>query len=275
MRSMADDAVGLLDALEIEWAHIVGKSMGGMIAQLVASEHPHRTLSLTSIMSSMGNPGLPPATPEAMAVLARRAPHPLEDAEGFLPHSIALSREIGSPGYPFDEAAQRAQALAEVKRARNPAGFGRQIAAIAATGDRRLRLNTIVAPTLVVHGAADNLVPVAAGQDTAANIKGAELRVIEGMGHDVPPELYETLAQAIAGNARRARQPAWHNKRQWERIRTHVPSAIVAIQQASEFHVQRISRIGCCVSGSIGTSPLDRRVERAPLSPPARLLNVT
>jgi pimeloyl-ACP methyl ester carboxylesterase len=205
---MANDAVGLLDTLEIERAHIVGRSMGGMIAQLVASEHPHRTLSLTSIMSSTGNPGLPPATPEAMAALTRRAPHPLEDEEGFLAHSIALSRVIGSPGYPFDEAAQRAQALAEVKRAYNPAGFGRQIAAIAATGDRRKRLNTIVAPTLVVHGAADNLVPVAAGRDTAANIKGAELTVIEGMGHDLPPELYETLAQAIAGNARRAREPA-------------------------------------------------------------------
>jgi pimeloyl-ACP methyl ester carboxylesterase len=105
---MANDAVGLLDALEIERAHIVGRSMGGMIAQLVASEHPHRILSLTSIMSSTGNPGLPPATPEAMAMLTQRAPHPSEDEEGFLAHSIALARAIGSPGYPFDETAQRA-----------------------------------------------------------------------------------------------------------------------------------------------------------------------
>lgn len=205
---MVDDAVGLLDALKIERAHIVGRSMGGMIAQLVAAEHPHRTLSLTSIMSSTGNPGLPPPTPQAMAMLTRRAPHPLEDEEGFLAHSIVFSRTIGSPGYPFDEAVQRAQSLAEVKRAYNPAGFGRQIAAMAATGDLRVRLKTIAVPTLVVHGANDPLMPVAGGRDTAANINGAELKVIDGMGHDLPPELYEDITSAIAGNARRARQLA-------------------------------------------------------------------
>jgi pimeloyl-ACP methyl ester carboxylesterase len=202
---MADDTIGLLDALEIVRAHIVGRSMGGMIAQLVASEHPNRTLSLTSIMSSTGNPGLPPATPEAMAVLTQRRPHPLEDEEGFLAHSVALFRVIGSPGYPFDEAAQRSLALAEAKRAYDPAGFGRQIAAITATGDRRARLNTIAAPCLVVHGADDPLIPVAGGEDTAANIKGAELKVIEGMGHDLPPALHETLALAIVALAQRAR----------------------------------------------------------------------
>ncbi|MDR3513249.1 MAG: alpha/beta hydrolase [Caulobacteraceae bacterium] len=205
---MADDAAGLLDVLEIERAHIVGASMGGMIAQLIASEHPHRTLSLTSIMSNTGNPGLPPATAEAMAVLTQRPPSPFEDEAGFLAHSARSARVIGSPGFPFDEAAQRAEALAAAQRAYNPAGFGRQIAAITATGDRRARLNTIAAPTLVVHGAADPLVPLAGGQDTAANIRGAELKVIEGMGHDLPPALYETLALAIAANARRARQPA-------------------------------------------------------------------
>jgi pimeloyl-ACP methyl ester carboxylesterase len=208
LHDMANDAVALLDMLEIERAHIVGRSMGGMIAQLVASEYPHRTLSLTSIMSSTGNPGLPPPTPEAMAMLMRRAPHPSEDEEGFLAHGIAVSRVIGSPGYPPDEAAQRAQALAEVKRAYNPAGFGRQIAAIAITGDLRARLNTIVAPTLVIHGAADNLVPAAGGRDTASNIKDARLRIIEGMGHDLPPELYVDVTSAIAGNARRAHRHA-------------------------------------------------------------------
>lgn len=200
---MAKDTVALLDALAIEKAHIVGRSMGGMIAQLVASEHPHRALSLTSIMSSTGNPGLPPTSPEVMAILTQRAPHPLEDEKGFLAHAITLSRVIGSPGYPFDEEAQRAQILAEVHRAYNPAGFGRQIAAIALTGDLRARLNTIIAPTLVIHGAQDMLVSVAGGRDTAANIKGAALKIIEGMGHDFPPGLYTTITQAIAHNARR------------------------------------------------------------------------
>ncbi|TCV97039.1 pimeloyl-ACP methyl ester carboxylesterase [Luteibacter rhizovicinus] len=198
---MADDAIGLLDALEIERAHIVGRSMGGMIAQVIASEHPHRALSLTSIMSGTGNPGLPPATPEAMAVLTRRAPDPSEDEEGFLAHSVAFSRVIAGPGYPFDEAAQRAQSLAEVKRAYNPAGFGRQIAAIAVAGDRRSRLNSIAIPTLVIHGASDPLMPVEAGEDTAANIGDATLLVFEGMGHDLPPALYEAIVRAIVGNA--------------------------------------------------------------------------
>jgi pimeloyl-ACP methyl ester carboxylesterase len=202
---MADDAVGLLEALGIERAHIVGRSMGGMIAQIVASEHPERTLTLTSIMSSSGNPGLPPSSPEAMAVLTQRAPHPSQDEKGFLDHSVRAARILGSPGLPFDEAAQRAQALGEAKRAYNPAGFGRQIAAIVAAGDRRARLNTIAAPTLVLHGAADPLIPLAGGKDTAANIKGAELRVIEGMGHEIPPGLYQTVVQAIADNARRTR----------------------------------------------------------------------
>lgn len=200
---MTDDVVGLLDSLAIARAHMVGRSMGGMIAQLMASEHPERTLSLTSIMSSTGNHELPPATPEVMAALTRRAPHPSEDEEGFLDHSIALSRAIAGPGYPFDETAQRDQALAEAKRGYNPAGFNRQIAAIAATGDLRARLATITAPALVVHGSDDPLVPLPAGRDTAANIHGAELLIIEGMGHALPPPLYETVADAIARNVRR------------------------------------------------------------------------
>jgi pimeloyl-ACP methyl ester carboxylesterase len=204
---MAGDAVGLLMALGIERAHIVGRSMGGMIAQIVASEHPERTLTLTSIMSTSGNPGLPPSSPEAMAVLMQRAPHPSQDEKGFLDHSVRAARILGSPGFPFNEVAQRAQALSEAKRAYDPAGFGRQIAAVVASGDRRARLNTIAVPTLVLHGAADPLIPLAGGKDTAANIKGAELRVIEGMGHEIPPGLYESLALAITDNARRAHSP--------------------------------------------------------------------
>lgn len=201
---MADDAVGLLDALKIERAHVVGRSMGGMIAQLMASEHPHRVLSLTSIMSSTGNPNLPGPSPEAMAALTRRGPNPSENEAGYLAHSVASARVIASPGFPFDEDAQRAQALTEVRRAYNPAGFGRQIAAMITAGDRRARLNTIVAPTLVLHGAEDLLIPMAGGQDTTMHIRGAELIVIDGMGHDLPSELHKPFVLAITANAKRA-----------------------------------------------------------------------
>lgn len=195
---MADDAEGLLDALGIEQAHMVGRSIGGMIAQLVAGQHPGRTLSLTSIMSSSGYPTLPAPTPDAMSVLTNRLPHPLRDPQGFLDHSVRAARVLSSPDFPFDEAAQRTQALAAAKRAYNPAGFGRQIAAVVAGGDRRALPNTITAPTLVLHGTADPLIPLAAGEDTAANIPGAQLRVFEGMGHEIPPELYQPMAKAIA-----------------------------------------------------------------------------
>jgi pimeloyl-ACP methyl ester carboxylesterase len=203
--NMADDAVGLLDGIGIERAHIVGRSMGGMIAQIVASEYPQRTLSLTSIMSTSGNPNLPPPTTEAMAVLMQSAPHPLQDENGFLECSLRSARVLGSPGFVFDEAERRAQALAAAKRAYDPAGVGRQIAALVAAGDRRSRLNTIAVPTLVVHGSADPLFLPAAGEDTVANISGAEFRLFQGMGHEIPPELYGPLTLAIAHNTRRER----------------------------------------------------------------------
>jgi pimeloyl-ACP methyl ester carboxylesterase len=204
LRDMADDAVGLLDALGIERAHVVGRSMGGMIAQSMAAEHPQRTLSMASIMSTTGNPELPPPSPEAMSALTRHAPDPAQDESGYLTHCVATARLIASPGFVFDEGAYRAQALAELRRAYNPAGFSRQIAAMITAGDRRARLNTIVAPTLVAHGADDPLIPVAGGRDTAASIKDSKLMVIKGMGHDLPIELHETFALAIAANAQRA-----------------------------------------------------------------------
>jgi pimeloyl-ACP methyl ester carboxylesterase len=200
---MANDAVGLLDKLKINRAHVVGRSMGGMIAQLLAIEHSERVLSLVSIMSSTGNPNLPQASPEVMAAMTSPAPHPLQDEQGYLAHCVALSKAIAGRGYPFDESAQRDQALAEIKRAYNPTGFLRQIAAIAATGDLRAYLNNITVPTLVMHGAYDPLVPPEAGKDTAANIKGAELLIIEGMGHDLPPAIFDKVVRAISDNARR------------------------------------------------------------------------
>jgi pimeloyl-ACP methyl ester carboxylesterase len=201
---MAQDAVGLLDALQIERAHVVGRSMGGMIAQIMASEHPDRVLSLTSIMSSTGNPALAGPSPEAMATLTRRGPSPHHDRSGYLEHRVAAARVIASPGYPFDEEAQWLQASAELDRSYNPAGVARQIAAVGAVGDRRARLRAVSAPTLVIHGAQDLLFSLEGGQDTAANISGAELLVIEGMGHDMPAELNDTLIRAIAANALRS-----------------------------------------------------------------------
>jgi pimeloyl-ACP methyl ester carboxylesterase len=203
---MAKDALGLLDALKIRKAHVVGRSMGGMIAQLLASEHAERVLSLVSIMSSTGNRELPQASPAVMAAMTSPAPHPLKDEQGYLAHCVAFSQVIAGRGYPFDESAQRDQALAEVKRAYNPSGFWRHIAAIAATGDLRPRLVNISAPTLVLHGADDLLVSPEAGKDTAANIEGAELRIVEGMGHDFPPSLFGFVAGVIAENARRGSQ---------------------------------------------------------------------
>lgn len=202
---MANDAAALLDALKIQQAHVVGRSMGGMIAQLLASEHAERVLSLVSMMSSTGNRALPQASPAVMAAMTSPAPHPLRDEQGYLAHCVAFAHVIAGSGYPFDEPAQRDQALADVKRAYNPSGFWRHLAAIAATGDLRSRLANIRAPTLVLHGADDPLVSPEAGKDTAAHIQGADLLIIEGMGHDLPPSLFERVAGVIADNAHRTR----------------------------------------------------------------------
>jgi pimeloyl-ACP methyl ester carboxylesterase len=204
LEDMASDAVAVLDAAEIERAHIVGASMGGMIAQLVAADYPDRILSLTSIMSTTGNPTVPPAKREAMAALTGPCPHP-SDEEAFLAHAVRVSRVIGSPGYPHDETVLRANLLLAVKRNYDPAGFGRQLAAIGVNGDRREKLKCIAAPTLVIHGTDDPLVPLEGGQDTAASIAGAELMVIPGMGHSLPHALYRPIADAIAGLAARAK----------------------------------------------------------------------
>ena len=204
---MAKDTIGLLDALKIKRAHVVGRSMGGMIAQLLASEHAERVLSLVCIMSSTGNRDLPQASPAVMAAMTSPAPHPFKDEQGYLAHCVAFSKVIAGRGYPFDQSAQRDQALAEVKRAYNPGGFWRHIAAIAATGDLRLRLAKISAPTLVLHGSDDPLVPPESGQDIAANIKEAKLVIVGGMGHDFPPSLFGFVADAIADNAHRMSNP--------------------------------------------------------------------
>jgi pimeloyl-ACP methyl ester carboxylesterase len=205
---MARDALGLLDALSIRKAHWVGRSMGGMIAQVAASQHSDRVLSLTSVMSSTGNPALPAASADVMALMTRRAPNPLEDEHGYVEHALVFARRIAGSGAVFDEAAHRALILEEVRRAYDPAGFGRQLAAIAVAGDRRAALAGIKVPTLVIHGADDPLFPPECGRDTASAIPGAELLMIDGMGHDLPPAFYEVVAEGIDRTAGRARQAA-------------------------------------------------------------------
>ena len=202
LADMAADAVGLLDSLGIARAHVVGASMGGMIAQHAAFSHPDRVLSLTSIMSTTGHPGLPPAQKQAIAVLTRR-PASMEEAV-LVEHGVLIGRTIGSPGYPPDEARLRSNTTANVRRSIYPAGMPRQLAAIIADGSRRGRLARVSAPTLVIHGDGDPLVPVDGGRDTAAHIPGARLKIIPGMGHDLPLALVDEMADAIADHARAA-----------------------------------------------------------------------
>lgn len=204
LHDMAADAIGLLDALGIERAHVVGRSMGGMIAQLMACHYSQRVLSLTSIMSSTGNPTLPSAAPDVMALLTTPSPTLAEDTAGFLNHRLEFAKRIASPAYPFDDVAQRTMILEETNRAYDPTAFGRQLAAIVATGDLRPALEQVNTPTLVIHGTDDPLIPLACGMDTAASISNAEFMPIVGMGHDLPPQLYAVIIDAIV---RTARQP--------------------------------------------------------------------
>ena len=200
LADMATDAAELLRALKIDQAHVVGASMGGMIAQLMAVNHPGRVRSLTSVMSTTGNRRLPPPRPAAMQALMDRAPANAS-LEQVIPYGIRISRAIGSPGYPAPEERLTARITRDYRRSFYPEGTARQFAAIVDDGDRRARLRRITAPTLVIHGIDDPLVPVEGGRDTAAQIPGARLHEIPGMGHDLPLELVETMADLIAGHA--------------------------------------------------------------------------
>ena len=192
LNDMADDALGLLDALGIGKAHVVGASMGGMIAQIFASRFANRTLSLTSIMSSSGRRGLPGPTPAARNALMR-APADPADRQEVVDRMVSVCRVIGSPSFPTPERQLRANIERALGRSVYPAGMMRQMVAIVASGDRTALLRRIRCPAMVIHGAADPLVPLACGADTAASIPNARLRVIEGMGHDLPPQLIERL----------------------------------------------------------------------------------
>jgi len=196
LEDMASDAVGLLDALRVDRAHIVGASMGGMIAQLVAARHPGRTKSLVSIMSSTGRRDLPPGRPEAMAALM--TPLASDGREDRIAASMKTWRIIGSPGYPATDAELRADAERDIDRVPyEPTGVARQMAAILVGPPRNDILKSVTAPTLVIHGADDPLVPVEAGKDTAASISGAELIIVPGMGHDVTVALTPILERHV------------------------------------------------------------------------------
>jgi len=193
---MADDALGLLDALTIAKAHVIGVSMGGMIAQLMAVRAPQRVLTLTSIMSSSSRRGLPGPTREARLALMRR-PKAGASRDELAAHMAATIRVLGSPAYPVAEKLQLQRIAAALDRGSCPDGVVRQMMAIAASGSRVAVLPTIRCPTLVIHGAQDPLIPLACGLDTAELIPGAQLAVIEGMGHNMPPQLIERLLALI------------------------------------------------------------------------------
>ena len=201
LEDMAEDALGVLSALGIARAHLVGVSMGGMIAQILAARHPQRVLSLTSVMSSSGRRGLPGPTPQARQALLSRPDDP-KDVEAIIDQAVALQKAIGSPAYPTPEKQLRRRAARSLRRCYCPAGVTRQMLAVAAAGDRSELLASITAPTLVIHGACDPLVPLACGEDTAAQVPGARLEVIQGMGHDLPAQLNERMLALIDAHAR-------------------------------------------------------------------------
>jgi pimeloyl-ACP methyl ester carboxylesterase len=196
---MAADGMSLLDALDIERAHICGASMGGMIVQAMAINHGDRIKSMTSIMSSTGNPDLPPASPEAQAALATTSE---ENEAAVVQRAIEMNGVIGSPGFEFDIERATSKAIAAFDRSFYPAGIARQMAAIAAHGDRREKLNQISVPTLIIHGTDDCLVPVEGGIDTHENIRNSELMLIEGMGHDLPIGAWKRIVEGVSSLTR-------------------------------------------------------------------------
>ena len=196
LEDMAADAVGLLDALGIERAHVVGASMGGMIGQLVAIDHPTRTKSLVSVMSTTGRLEVSQPKPEAFAVLLTPPASPAR--EDRIAQSFAAWRVIGSPGFPASDEELTAFVTRRIDYAPyDPDGDSRQLAAVIAAPPRNERLKSVVAPTLVIHGDADPLIPVSGGEDTAQSIPGAELLVIPGAGHDLSESLVPTYVKAI------------------------------------------------------------------------------
>jgi pimeloyl-ACP methyl ester carboxylesterase len=208
LADMANDGIAVLDAAGVQQAHIAGVSMGGMIVQRMALDHRDRVLSMTSIMSTTGAQDALRSTPEAEAVLNLPPPDPEADFEAYVADRVRNMQTIGSPAWPWTEAEARERVIAEDRRAFYPRGVAHQRAAVGADGDRTAALGTLTLPVVVLHGADDPLLQVVGGEATAAAIPGAELRVIPGMGHDLPPGLYDIFVDAITSAAARAPIPA-------------------------------------------------------------------
>jgi pimeloyl-ACP methyl ester carboxylesterase len=196
LNDMAADAIGLLDALGIDRAHMVGASMGGMIAQILAAIHPQRTRSMVSIMSTSGRPGLPMGKPEAVAMLSAQPPGTAR--EQLIAHAIKLRTVIGSPGFPADPAELRALVERNIDRRWYPQGAARQYLAVMASGPRVDLLKTVKIPTLVLHGEDDPLLPVECGRDVASLVPGAKIETFPGWGHDVPSQMVPRLVDSIS-----------------------------------------------------------------------------
>jgi pimeloyl-ACP methyl ester carboxylesterase len=201
LTDMAADAFGLLDQLGVERAHVVGASMGGMIAQTMAVARPERVATLTSIMSTTGNQDVGNATPEALALLMTTPPSSRDE---YVANAVNSSRLLHGSVLPFDEGRAAIRAAASFDRCFNPAGVGRQLVAILASGDRTPSLAGCRVPTLVVHGDADPLVHHSGGVATAEAVPGAELLTIEGMGHDLPVEKWDEIVDAITAHTAKA-----------------------------------------------------------------------
>ncbi|MBQ4837617.1 MULTISPECIES: alpha/beta fold hydrolase [Pseudoalteromonas] len=203
LEEMAEDTLALMKALKIKKAHLVGASMGGMIAQLIAAKQKKKVLSLTSIMSSSSSLKLTHANLKVFLQLAKLRPDkPNRDAA--VRYNIRLNQLIGSPAYPQDEQTLKAQAVETVERAYNPHAFQRQFAAMAASGSRQELMTKVKAPTLVIHGESDPIIPSQEGIKTAQQIRKSKLKIVPGMGHNLPPELAPKMIKWIAKHVRKS-----------------------------------------------------------------------
>ena len=202
LSDMANDTLGLMDTLGIDKAHICGLSMGGMIAQTIAIEHPERVLSLISMESSTSEPGLPTGTPEAMEAMLRS---PSLKRDGYVEHMGQVFRAFSGGSDKYDEDMEKRLAALSYDRSFYPFGFTRQFAAMVASGGRKKALGSVIAPTLVIHGSKDSLVPLAHGRDTADAISGAKLFVVGELGHGLSyPDLWDKMVDAISEHIKNA-----------------------------------------------------------------------